>query len=553
MKSKEKIKVLLVVANPISTTRLRLDTEIREIQQSLERGKIRDNISLVIRPAVTIIDFHRALLEETFQIIHISGHGTQNGLIFSNEQGGQYTVQAQTLADTLNELPITCVLLNACYSIHQGELLTSIPFSIAMEGPITDSVAIAFSGGFYDAVAAGRSIDYAYHYATKRVKFLVSHATQVPTLINKGKIISPSPGTNQNPRVAERSYLRKGKFLVGFAIDLSGSMDQSIRNQTGIDTSRLRSLDQSLSDLMKHARESIRESQSRGIETSLDLFAYGFGLRALPVCDLLSLYKAGRELITRERITTYAESYKREQLAKLPPYTTEAAEAVKSVGLGELWAFGEDYVKRVGRDAVLKRFLREMRPKVEARAKEIGDTTLSFEEVAQLWESSEVTLNNVKEFILGNTPIREVLAVIVGRFQHELQIRDQKTESILFLVSDGKFTDVDPLPLARKLHAMGVSIVSCFLSNQDTANPRELRNNADPQWGAEAKLMFEMASPMGDLPEVHRYLLNNNWTINPNPKLFVQLNHSDVLREFVHVTLRILEESDAAHTLPRGW
>jgi hypothetical protein len=185
--------------------------------------------------------------------------------------------------------------------------------------------------------------------------------------------------------------------------------------------------------------------------------------------------------------------------------------------------------------------------------KRIGNTTLSFEEVAEMWESSQITLSNVKELIFGNTPVKEVLTAITNRFARELRKRDTQTQSILFLVSDGKFTEVDPRPLAEKLRNMGVTIISCFINDEDTANPRVLLDAADPRWGPEATLMFELSSPMGDLPEVRRYLLEHNWTIYPHPKLFVQLNHSDVLREFIQVTLSILEDSEAAHTLPKGW
>jgi len=70
MESRVQTTVLVVFANPINTGRLRLDTEAREIQQSIERSKYRDNINLVTRQATTIKDFRRVLLEETFQIIH---------------------------------------------------------------------------------------------------------------------------------------------------------------------------------------------------------------------------------------------------------------------------------------------------------------------------------------------------------------------------------------------------------------------------------------------------------------------------------------------------
>lgn len=551
MGSKAQTNVLLVFANPISTGRLQLDVEARTIQQSIERSKYRDNINLVIRQAATIKDFRRVLLDGTFQVIQISGHGSRNGLLLANERGGHYIVNPPTLLELFQRYPsISCVLLNACYSTVQGRLLaSSIRFTIAIDTPITDDAAIAFSCGFYDALGAGHTIDFAFEEGIFSIKSEVSPYARLPRLIRKGETVSEESDEEES---SGRSHFKRGKFLVAFTIDLSGSMDQSIRNRADVDMSRLKSLDQSLDELIKSARESLEQSKAKNIETSLDLFAYGFGLRTLPVCDLFSLIKASREIITDEVIDEYTEEYKQRYQAEHKAYEG-ASDVVKSLGLGGLWAVGEDFFKRQAKDKIIRRIIRDKRPQIEARLKRIGSTTLSFEEVAEMWKSSQITLSNVKELIFGNTPVKEVLTEITNRFARELQKRDTQTQSILFLVSDGKFTEVDPRPLAEKLRKMGVTIISCFINDDDIANPRVLMNAADPRWGPEATLMFELSSPMGDLPEVRRYLLEHDWTIYPHPKLFVQLNHSDVLREFVQVTLSILEDSEAAHTLPKGW
>ena len=553
MKSK-KIDVLIVFANPLSTDRLRLDMEAREIRQSLERSTYRDTINIDILQATTIRDLRRRLLEQTFQVIHISGHGSGRGLILANDKGGQHVVDPLTLAEIFQRYPsIECVLLNACYSSLQGHLFaSSIPFTIAIDGPINDSAAIAFSVGFYDALGAGHPIDFAYEEGISSIKSEVSPLAKLPKLIRKGDKFFDESDEEEQGKVSERTYLKAGKFLVGFAIDLSGSMNESIRNTSNADISRLQSLDQSLNSLIANTRSSIRESHARKIETSLDLFVYGFGLRTMPVCDILSLIKAGRETITKDVIEEYKERYQQEFQTKYKGYAG-TGDVIKSLGLGGILSFGKDLTKGIGRKAVAKRLLRDMQPIIEAQVRKIGDTTLPFEEVAQMWESSEITFDSLQELIFGNTPVTEVFATLVDRFQRELQQRESRTQSLLFLVSDGKFANSDPLPLAKKLQSMGVSIVSCFINDQDIANPRVLLNKADSQWGPEAQLMFDLSSTMGDLPEVRRYLLEKGWTIYPSPKLFVQLNHSDVLNEFVQVTLSMIEDSEAAHSLQRGW
>jgi hypothetical protein len=553
LKSK-KIYVLIVFANPSSTGRLLLDTEAREIQQSIKQSKYRDNVEITILQATTIRDLRRALLEKPFQVIHISGHGSRSGLILANENRGQYIAHPPTLAELFQRYPsIECVLLNACYSSQLGRLLApSVPFTIAMDGPINDDVAIVFAVGFYDALGAGHPIDFSYDEGISSIKTEVSPFAKLPKLIRKGDIPPDENDDTDQRKTSERTYIRTGKFLVGFAVDLSGSMDKSIQNKADVDMSRLRSFDQSLSDLITNTCISIQESRDRNIETSLDLFVYGFGLRTMPVCDLLSLIKAGREIITDDVISEYREKYMQESQRRHKGYEG-TGDLVRNIGLGGIWSIGEGIAKRLGKNVVAKRLLQDKRSIIETRAKSIGDTTISFEEVAQMWDSSEMTLDNVKGLIFGNTPMKEVLVTLVGRFQRELQKRESKTQSILFLISDGKVTDIDPLPLVKQLESMGVTIISCFIHDQDIAQPRVLYNSVDPQWTPEAQLMFNLSSTMGDLPEVRRYLLEHSWTIYPHPRLFVQLNHSDILGEFVRVTLSILEDSDAAHSLPRGW
>jgi hypothetical protein len=55
------------------------------------------NISLTIRHATTVHDLRRSLLDESFQVVHISGHGTGMGLVLEDESGGKYVVHHHTL------------------------------------------------------------------------------------------------------------------------------------------------------------------------------------------------------------------------------------------------------------------------------------------------------------------------------------------------------------------------------------------------------------------------------------------------------------------------
>jgi hypothetical protein len=68
--------ILVLAANPVSTSRLRLDEEVREIESALKAAKQREQFRLVQKWAVRSRDFYLAILEHRPQIVHFCGHGT---------------------------------------------------------------------------------------------------------------------------------------------------------------------------------------------------------------------------------------------------------------------------------------------------------------------------------------------------------------------------------------------------------------------------------------------------------------------------------------------
>lgn len=551
-----KINVLVIFANPRGTNPLRLGTEDRVIRESVKLSRYRDNISLTIRHATTVHDLRRSLLEENYQIIHISGYGTGMGLVLENELGDRYVVPQQALADLFQAYspPIQCTILNACYSISQGQLTSlGVPFTIAMEGPISDEAAIEFSRGFYDAIGAGREIDFAYEEGCRTVKLAAPNTQFVSKILRKGETYTADDSASSeiaSSRSNEPTHFREVKALVGLAVDVSGSMASSIRNNTGGQVSRLESFRQSLERLVTEAKNRARESRAKQIQTSIDLFAYGFGLRAMTVCDLLSLIKVGQHVITKEEIEELKQKYIREAQASYSGYAG-IGDLARQFGFGGLVREVESTVRASAEAEIRRKIMLEVKRRLERQLQSIGDTTLSIEEIARLWESSGEILTNAEELIFGNTPMRECLTEVAKRFERELKSRDKDTVPVLFILSDGEPTDGDPLPALETLKSLNVTVISCFVTDQDIANPRVLFGQSEPQWNQGARLMFEMASKVEDDSDFAKFLLRKNWTIKPNARLFVQVNHSLILEEFIRVVLSPFEAT-TVESLPRG-
>jgi NTP pyrophosphatase (non-canonical NTP hydrolase) len=156
-----RIRVLVVFSNPKGTTKLRLSQEDRTIRQALQRGKARDCVSLEVRHATTVDDLRRALLDDSYEILHFSGHGDFDSLLFEDDQGKRLESPLEAIGALVAHHPsVKCVILNACNSLAS----ISRPIAettIGMDSSVEDEAAIQFTQGFYDAIAAGKSYDFA--------------------------------------------------------------------------------------------------------------------------------------------------------------------------------------------------------------------------------------------------------------------------------------------------------------------------------------------------------------------------------------------------------
>jgi CHAT domain-containing protein len=158
--------ILILASNPKNTSALQLDREVREIDAGLQRAKKRELFDLKQRWAVRIQDVYQALLDFKPQFVHFSGHGAgDDGLVLEDETGNVHLVDTQALAELfkLFASDIECVVLNACYSEVQAKAIAqNIPYVIGMNQAIGDNAAIKFATGFYNALGAGESVEFAY-------------------------------------------------------------------------------------------------------------------------------------------------------------------------------------------------------------------------------------------------------------------------------------------------------------------------------------------------------------------------------------------------------
>ena len=188
MKVKNKNKILFLTSNPSDTSRLRIDKEARDIEEGLRRANQRDSFDFEVRLATRPRDLSRAILDINPQILHFSGHGETEGIVLEDEDGTSKIVTTEAISGLFNLFSDTihCVILNSCYSISQAQEISKyILFVIGMSKAIPDSTAITFATSFYDAIGAGRDIEFAFNFGVSNIILEGLKGNEIPVLIRK--------------------------------------------------------------------------------------------------------------------------------------------------------------------------------------------------------------------------------------------------------------------------------------------------------------------------------------------------------------------------------
>jgi hypothetical protein len=255
--------ILILTANPKGTSRLRLDQEVRDIAEGLQRAKKRDQFVLESRLAVRPRDIQRAMLDINPSIVHFSGHGTgDEGLVFEDETGSAKLVDGEALAG-LFELfadQVECVVLNGCYSEVQASAISQqINYVIGMNKAIGDKAAIEFAVAFYDALGAGKPVEFAHKFACAAIRVAGVREQLTPILKKKPnideKVIKSSlpeeqlTGANEPPSEPSEELNDSDREILTELLIRSGRTEYSARKalciKIGIEPNQLGFLRQS--------------------------------------------------------------------------------------------------------------------------------------------------------------------------------------------------------------------------------------------------------------------------------------------------------------------
>lgn len=162
-------KILFIKINPIGTVNLRLDEEEKALRQVLDLSIHRDLFTFESRGAVTTDDLHQYLELIKPTILHISGHGSEEGVLFFHDsEGHKKEVSILKFYEFLKNFDshIDSVFLNACFSMSGIDTISNPNFHIiGMKEEVPNDTALAFARAFYTSHCNGKSVTDAFETA----------------------------------------------------------------------------------------------------------------------------------------------------------------------------------------------------------------------------------------------------------------------------------------------------------------------------------------------------------------------------------------------------
>jgi len=195
------IKILFLAANPHDTPTLKLDEEIKLIEERLSQAEFGSLFQIRKHASVRANDLQKLFHEHQPDIVHFSGHGSNaSEIILEDSAGRSHAVPAKALSTlfALLQGKIRIVVLNACYTATQGRAIAEhIEWVVGMSRAIGDSLAIAFAASFYQALGYGYSIRKAFALAQNEIDLTGLGEANTPKILGPHTDATVFPSSNK--------------------------------------------------------------------------------------------------------------------------------------------------------------------------------------------------------------------------------------------------------------------------------------------------------------------------------------------------------------------
>ena len=180
------LKVLVIRSEPADCPELDLEAEWAHVAEALSGLTDAGAIAFTELAFSTMGDLRRALVRDSFHVLHYMGHGgfdeqTGGVLLFTDQRGHSVPVTGGDLGVLLRDhTSMRLAVLNACEGARTDPadpfagvadtlVRRGIPAVVAMQFEFSDDAAVEFAPALYGALAAGLPVDAAVGEARKAV------------------------------------------------------------------------------------------------------------------------------------------------------------------------------------------------------------------------------------------------------------------------------------------------------------------------------------------------------------------------------------------------
>lgn len=182
-------RIAYLVTNPKPAATLNTLQEAKQVIKAIEASPLSKKIELRPFLAPSFDDLIDALNLFKPHVVHFSGHGGDESLLFDNEsigESGGTVLNFDTVADLLAAVAFKPkgLILMACDTVNGAKkFLQATDFVIAMSDSIDDDAASVFAVRFYKSISAGVELESALKQGKLSIKSKGYSDAELPTLI----------------------------------------------------------------------------------------------------------------------------------------------------------------------------------------------------------------------------------------------------------------------------------------------------------------------------------------------------------------------------------
>jgi hypothetical protein len=192
-RNRVRLKIALLVTNPDRRASLQTGVEARYIDEGIRLGNKAGEVDLKVVLAPTLDTLLDTLNSYRADVLHFSGHGGGQTLLFDNEKAGEdggtvldFDMVARVVGAT-SAAPKLLVLA-ACDTVDGADrFLGIVPAVIAMADTIDDEAACEFSRRFYRSLSAGATVAESLDQAKLILESKGYADADLPTLVARDK------------------------------------------------------------------------------------------------------------------------------------------------------------------------------------------------------------------------------------------------------------------------------------------------------------------------------------------------------------------------------